>query len=136
MSDLVHLPSGAGDGSDNGFLSLARRVTTLAAAALMLKEGLFVLKARMERNSGTARRLSEMCGVAEVEPKYTAQILEVSGALQRVAQASGDLAATADDMQIKAQGFNSAHQSEYRGIYEAVNASGVRQAKPGFYRVR
>jgi hypothetical protein len=135
MTELVPLPPAAGTG-DNGFLSLARRVSTLAAAALLLKEALFALKARMERNSAAARRLSEMCHVAEVEPQYTAQILEVSGALHQVAQASGDVATTADDMQIKAQGFNNAHQSEYRGIYEAVNASGVRQAKPGFYRVR
>jgi hypothetical protein len=35
-----------------------------------------------------------------------------------------------------ADGFNQAHENEYRGIYEAVNASRHRQAKPGFYRVR
>jgi hypothetical protein len=33
-----------------------------------------------------------------------------------------------------AQAVKDAHQQDYRGIYEAVQASGARQAKPGFYR--
>ncbi|RSR92825.1 conjugal transfer protein TraB, partial [Streptomyces sp. WAC00469] len=39
-----------------------------------------------------------------------------------------------DQMASAADGLASAHEREYRGVYEAVKASGVRQAKPGFYR--
>lgn len=134
MTELV--PINSGDSSSNGFLGLAWRVTKLATSALHLKEGLFMLKARTERNAGKASRLSEMCGIAEVEPRYTSQIMEVSQSLTRVARDAGDLASTADDMSSKANGFNNAHEREYRGVYEAVQASGVRQAKPGFYRVQ
>jgi hypothetical protein len=48
---------------------------------------------------------------------------------------AGQLGDTADTMASHAKGFDSAHQNEYRGTYEAVNASAHRQAKPGFYRV-
>lgn len=132
MSEIVPVTSGGGSG--NGFLALSGRVTALATAALRLKEGMYLLKRHMENNATGARNLSEMCAAAEVEPRYTAQILEVSQALTRVAEASGDLAATADGMEANARGFNSAHRSQYRGIYEASNASPARQAKPGFYR--
>lgn len=132
MSEIVPVTSGSG----NGFLALSWRVVALSTAALHLKEGMYLLKRHMETNATAARNLSEMCAAAEVEPQYTAQILEASQALTRVAEASGDLAATADAMESDARGFNSAHEREYRGIYEAVNGSGVQQAKPGFYRVR
>jgi hypothetical protein len=122
--------------SSNGFMSLAARVTALSTAALQLKEGMHLLQRHMENNSAKARTLSEMCGAAEVEPRYTAQILEVSQALTRVAEAAGDLASTADATETNARGFNNAHQAEYRGIYEASNASGVQQARPGFYQTR
>lgn len=125
-----------GAGGGNGFLALAGRVAALTTSALRLKEGMFALKRHMDTNATAARTLSEMCHLAEVDPRYTAQILGVSQALTRVATASGQVADTADTMATHAAGFRDAHQREYRGIYEAVNASGHRQAKPGFYRVR
>jgi hypothetical protein len=119
-----------------GFLELAFRVTALTAAAIRLKEGTWALQKHMERNAGKARRLSDMCVEAEVDQEFSEQILEVGSALQRVADASGQLSATADTMAGHAQGFNQAHETEYRGIFEAVQASKHRQAKPGFYKVR
>jgi hypothetical protein len=133
MTDIA-LPNASS--TDNGFISLAGRITALSTAALQLKEGMHLLQRHMENNATQARTLSEMCDAAEVEPRYTAQILEVSQALTRVAQAAGDLASTADVMETNARGFTGAHQAEYRGIYEASNASGVQQAKPGFYQTR
>ncbi|MEY9961331.1 conjugal transfer protein TraB [Streptacidiphilus sp. MAP5-52] len=135
MSSIVPVPA-APEGEGAGFLALAARTIALSAAALRLKEGTWALQKHMENNAGSARRLSEMCTAAEVDDEYTQQILEVGAALQRVADASGQLSATADTMAGHAQGFNAAHDSEYRGIYEAVNASRHRQAKPGFYKVR
>lgn len=137
MSDIVPAPiNPPGDFEGAGFVALAARTLTLSTAALRLKEGTWALQKHMERNAGTARRLSEMCTTAEVDDEFTQQILEVGAALQRVADASGQLSATADTMAGHAQGFNQAHEAEYRGIYEAVNASRHRQAKPGFYKVR
>jgi hypothetical protein len=118
------------------FLTLAARVTALSAAALRLKENAWALQRHMEDNAGKAQTLSEMCDAAEVEPQYTALIMESSKALRRVANASGELADTADVMETHARGFNDAHESENRGVYEAVQASAVRQPKPGFNRVR
>lgn len=118
------------------FLTLAARITALSADALRLKENLWALQRRMEENAGRARTLSEMCDAAEVEAQYTALIMEASTALQRVAEASGELAETADVMEANARGFNDAHETEYRGVYEAATASGVQQPKPGFNRVR
>jgi hypothetical protein len=119
-----------------GFLTLAARVTALSVAALRLKENLWALRRHMENNADKARALSEMCDQAEVEPQFTAQILEVSAAFRRVAEASGELADTADVMEVNARGFNDAHDSEYRGVYEAVQKSAVRQPKPGFNQVK
>lgn len=118
------------------FLRLAARVTTLTAAALALKEGLWLLKRRMEHDADDSDTLAEQCAAAEVEPRFTGLVHEAGTALRVVATASGDVASAADLMEYQARGFGEAHQSEYRGIYEAVNASGVRQAKPGFYRTR
>jgi len=119
-----------------GFLELTFRVTALTMAALRLQEGTWALQKHMERNAGASRKLSEHCVAAEVALEFTEQILEVGASQQRVADASGQLSATADTMAGHAQGFNKAHDTEYRGIYEAVQASRHRQAKPGFYKVR
>ncbi|MFC9954871.1 conjugal transfer protein TraB [Streptomyces prasinus] len=138
MSDLVprpaHLP--ATGGGTPAFTRLAARMTALTAAALALKEGLWTLKREMERNSDRHNQLADMCGLAEVEPRFTGLISQSATALFAVAQASADVATTADQVQHGAQDLHDAHQAEYRGVYEAVNASGVRQAKPGFYRTR
>jgi len=135
-SHLPADPSQAPQRGGAGFLELSFRILALTTAAIRLKEGTWALQKHMERNASKARRLSEMCTEAEVDAEYTQQILEVSAALQRVADASGQLSATADTMAGHAQGFNAAHESEYRGIFEAVQASKHRQAKPGFYKVR
>ncbi|WP_406127999.1 conjugal transfer protein TraB [Streptomyces sp. NBC_00989] len=137
MSELVprpaNLPATTGKPS---FTRLAARMVALTTAALALKEGLWSLKRRMESDAEKADRLADMCTEAEVEPQYTALITEAGTALRAVANASGELAAAADTVQTNSQGLHDAHQGEYRGVYEAVNASGVQQAKPGFYRTR
>ncbi|MFI5945555.1 conjugal transfer protein TraB [Streptomyces uncialis] len=118
----------------NGFLALAGRTAKLAASALFLKEGMHLLRSHMKANANAALRLSEMCGQAEVEPRFTSMIEEVSTSLTGVAEASGDMVNAADSVDTDARGFNNAHEREYRPGYEASNGSGVRQAKPGFYR--
>ncbi|GAA3244984.1 conjugal transfer protein TraB [Streptomyces lavendulae] len=133
----VRLPARrGGDGRTPSFLALAGRLAMLSAAALVLKEGLWALKHRMERDAKRADRLAEMCAAAEVEPGFTALIHEAGRALRAVADASAELADAADEMEFSARDTAAAHQAEYGGVYEAVNASGVRQAKPGFYRSR
>ncbi|MFE4055569.1 conjugal transfer protein TraB [Streptomyces sp. NPDC059096] len=120
--------------SGNGFLALSGRTAALAAAALFLKEGMHLLRSHMKANANAALRLSEMCGQAEVEPRFVSLIEEASTALTGVAEASGEMANAADSVDSDARGFNHAHDREYRPGYEASNGSGVRQAKPGFYR--
>ncbi|MER6789515.1 conjugal transfer protein TraB [Streptomyces sp. NPDC000658] len=138
MSELVprpaHLP--VTSGGKPSFLGLASRMTTLTAAALALKEGLWSLKHRMEGDASHADLMADLCVAAEVEPRFTGLIDEAAKELRAVAQGSGELANTADLVQTNSQGLHDAHQAEYRGVYEAVNSSGVQQAKPGFYRTR
>lgn len=118
----------------NGFLALAGRTAKLAASALFLKEGMHLLRSHMQANANAALRLSEMCAQAEVEPQFNSMIEDTSTALTGVAEASGDMVNAADSVDTDARGFNGAHDREYRPGYEASNGSGVRQAKPGFYR--
>ncbi|MFD9592027.1 conjugal transfer protein TraB [Kitasatospora sp. NPDC059973] len=140
MSDIVSYGGGeidhGGDGGTPGFLGLAARTAKLTASALALKQGMWKLRRHMEDNADKARNLSEMCGQAGVVEQFTAQILEVSGALTRVATASGEMANAADDTETAARSFENTHRDEYGGIYEAAQASGVPMAKPGFYEVR
>lgn len=119
-----------------GFLSLGLAVTTLAARALWLKEKIWILQALFRRNADKASNMSEMCDAAEVDPRFTALIMEGATSLREVAEASGDLVDAADAMQMDAQGFNDAHESEYRGGYEVVQSMGVQQPKPGFNEVK
>lgn len=118
------------------FITLGLRVMALAIAAALLKEQLHVLKARMHRDAARARRLSEQLAQAGVDPAFQVQALEVAAAFERVAQASGELVGAADQMEANAQFVKDAHDSEYGGIHEAVNASPYRQPKPGFNEVR
>lgn len=117
------------------FITLALRVMALAVAAALLKEQLHLLKARMHRDAERARRLSGHLAQAGVDPTFQAQALEVAAAFERVAQASGELADAADQMEMNAQFVKDAHDTEYGGIYEAVNASPYAQPKPGFNEV-
>ncbi|MEU6946614.1 conjugal transfer protein TraB [Streptomyces sp. NPDC046316] len=139
MSDIVpyKAPPLPVKGGKHGFLALAAKMTTLAAAALSLKEGLWVLKHRMEKNADHHDRVSEMCGEAQVEPRFTGLITDSATALRKVAEAAAEVAGAADQMEVNSRGFCDAHKTEYQGIYEAVKARpDVQQAKPGFYRKR
>ncbi|MEU7206142.1 conjugal transfer protein TraB [Streptomyces sp. NPDC045470] len=119
-----------------GFFTLLTEVTALTSRALLLKEKVWAWQRRMEKDADAASHMSEMCDAAEVAPQFTALILDGSGALRKVADASGDLAQRADDMQHDAQNLGDAHQNEYGGIYEAVQTMGVQQPKPGFNEVK
>ncbi|WP_327259833.1 MULTISPECIES: conjugal transfer protein TraB [unclassified Streptomyces] len=136
MSDNLPAVPGmsGGSSSGNGFLALSGRTAALATAALFLKEGMHLLKTHMQANANAAMRLSEMCDAAEVEPQFTAMILDASTSLTGVAEASGEMVNAADSVDTDARGFNESHDREYRPGYEASNGSGVKQAKPGFYR--
>jgi hypothetical protein len=127
---------GAAAGAALNFLTLTARVAALTTSALHLKERMHSMVTETERNAGKARNLSEMCDAAGVEPQYTALILESSTALHRVADSARDVAETADRTELHARLLGDAHEAEYRGIYEAVNASGVQQPKAGFNAVR
>lgn len=129
----AHLPETS---SPPSFLRLTARMARLTASALALKEGLASLQQRMESDAKDADQLAEQCAVAEVEDRFTALVHEAGEALRKVADASGEVAGAADQMESCSRDFVAAHEGEYRGVYEAVNASGVRQAKPGFYRTR
>ncbi|MFJ9551775.1 conjugal transfer protein TraB [Streptomyces erythrochromogenes] len=124
----------AASSNGNGFLALAGRTAQLAASALFLKEGMHLLRSHMQANATAALRLAEMCGQAEAEPRFTSMVEDVSTSLTGVAEASGEMVNAADAVDTDARGFNGAHEREYRPGYEASNGSGVRQAKPGFYR--
>lgn len=126
-------------GAINGilnFVTLALRIMALAAAAALLKEQLHLLKARMHHDAQRARTLAGHLAQAGVDAHFQAQTLEVANAFDRVADASGELARAADDMETSANGVRDAHDAEYRGIYEVRQASPYAQPKPGFNRVR
>lgn len=118
------------------FVTLAARVMALAAAAALLKEQLHLLKARMHRDAARARTLSEHLNQAGADTRFQAQAIEVSQAFDRVAEASGEVADAADQMEANARGVRDAHQAQYGGIYEVRKASPYAQPKPGFNRVR
>ena len=118
------------------FVTLGARIVALTTAAALLKESLHLLKHRMHKDAAKARKVSEMCGAAGVDPRFQGQIIEVSQAFDRVADASGDVADAADQMEANAQAVKDAHQAEYGGIYEAVNANPYTQPVPGFNAVR
>jgi hypothetical protein len=118
------------------FVFLAGCFIALAAAAMWLKEKLHLLKERMRQDAALARRVAELCGQAGVDPYFLALFIETSQAFDRVADASGELADAADQMEMNARFVKDAHDTEYRGIYEATNASPYAQPKPGFNAVR
>lgn len=117
------------------FLTLSARFMALAAAAMWLKENLHLLKAHMHRDAAFARQVAELCGQAGVDDHFLALFIETSQAFDRVAEASGVLADAADQMEMNARFVKDAHETEYRGIYEAVQASPYEQPKPAFNAV-
>lgn len=118
------------------FVALAACFIALAAAAMWLKEKLHLLKARMRRDAAFARKVAELCGQAGVDTYFLGLFIEASQAFDRVAEASGELADAADQMEMNARFVKDAHDTQYRGIYEVTNASPYAQPKPGFNRVR
>lgn len=118
------------------FVRLSARVMALAAAAALLKEQLHLLKARMHHDAARARRLSEHLHQAGADARFQGQAIEVSQAFDRVAEASGQVADAADQMEAHARGVRDAHQAEYGGIYEVAQASPYAQPKPGFTPAR
>ncbi|WP_030277653.1 hypothetical protein [Streptomyces sp. NRRL B-24484] len=125
------LSPGAGDLS---FIGLALRVLTFTRAAHRLTEQLGELRDQMERDADEGERLAEQAGLAEVDPRFLSQMAESAAALRAVAEASGQTRHAADLMAMAAQDVNDSHEAEYRGVYEAVQASGAQQPKPGFLR--
>lgn len=121
---------------DAGFLQLAGSVLVLSAQALLLKEGLHRLKKEMEDNASTARDFADKCEQAGVDPQIVSLVREAADALQAVADATGDMATAADLIQNGAQDVKNSHETEYRGVYEAVQASPYDQPKPGFLENR
>jgi hypothetical protein len=118
------------------FLTLSARFLALAAAAMWLKENLHLLKQRMHNDAAFARKVGEMCGAARADAYFVGLFLETATAFERVAEASGELARAADDMEINARGVGEAHEIEYRGVYEVRQASPYEQPTPGFNKVR
>lgn len=118
------------------FIFLAGCFIALAAAAMWLKEKLHILKERMHRDAAFARRVAELCGAAHVDPYFLSLFFETATAFDRVAEASGELANAADQMEINARFVKDAHDTQYRGIYEVRQASPYEQPTPGFNRVR
>lgn len=118
------------------FVSLGLRVMALAIAAAMLKEQLHLLKQRMHKNAARARTLSGHLAQAGVDPHFQSKALEVAGAFERVAEASGEVADAADRMEAGAQAVKDAHEAEYGGIHEVTHALPYEQPKPGFNEVR
>lgn len=118
------------------FVTLGLRIMALAIAAALLKEQLEILKRRMHDDAARARRLAEHLAQAGVDARFQAQAIEVSAAFDRVAEASGELAGAADQMEMNAQFVKDAHDTEYGGIYEIANSSPYEQPKPGFNEVR
>ncbi|MEV5915857.1 conjugal transfer protein TraB [Streptomyces chartreusis] len=118
------------------FISLAAAFIALAAAAALLKEQLHLLKARCHADAAFARRVGELCHAAGADAYFLALFLETGTAFERTAEASGELANAADQMEADANGVQDAHDTQYRGIYEVRQASPYAQPKPGFNRVR
>lgn len=118
------------------FIFLAGCFIALAAAAMWLKEKLHLLKERMHRDAAFARKVAELCGAARVDNYFLSLFFEAGNAFERVAQASGELADAADQMEMNARFVKDAHDTQYRGIYEVRQASPYEQPTPGFNRVR
>ncbi|MFZ3592300.1 conjugal transfer protein TraB [Streptomyces sp. BH104] len=118
------------------FITTAAKVMALACAAALLKERMHMLKTRMHRDAAFAHRVAEMCGQAGVDGEFVAEYHEVGTLFQGVADCADGVTAAADTMEARAVIVVDAHNREYRGVYEAVQASPYRQPKPGFNKVR
>ncbi|MFF1298160.1 MULTISPECIES: conjugal transfer protein TraB [unclassified Streptomyces] len=118
------------------YLTLAARFIALAAAAVLLKERLYLLRAAARRNAAFARRVGELCGAAGADRYFVALYLETGQSFEVVAECSGALANAADQMEANARFVKDSHQREYGQIFEVAQASPYAQPKPGFNKVR
>lgn len=132
----VTATAGAVAGAALNFVTLTARVAALTTSALYLKERMHSLMTHTERNADKVQAVSEMCDAAGVETQYTALVMTSATALRTVVGAARDVKETADRAELHARMLGDAHQREYRGTYEAVQASGVQQPKAGFNAVR
>lgn len=137
MSELVPVDVGAVVRSDpEGFHALQHRLGLLVSDAVKAQEYVAALSRRMRRNAQLAVTTAEKAGAAEVDTREVGQILEVAIALGGVADSAAALASRAEAFALAAETARAAHDAEYRGVYEAVQAVGGVQAKPGFYQSR
>ncbi|MGW0143644.1 conjugal transfer protein TraB [Streptomyces calvus] len=127
-------PTVGADGADNGYTALVAKFTVLQNAAAALLAEAERLSVRMRANATAATVVSELCAAAEVDARHVANVAEVGAAFGRVANGCTGLMGAADTLHTTVGRLKTEHQAEYGGIHEAVAASGVRQARPGFYR--
>jgi hypothetical protein len=118
------------------FPAIQEQLAGLAASAAHLQERIAVIARQTRRTADLAVTCGEMSATAEVDPHHIAQIGDVAVALSGVADATAATAARAGEINTAAVRARRAHDMEYRGVYEAVQATTSRQAKPGFYRRR
>ncbi|MFE3206313.1 conjugal transfer protein TraB [Embleya sp. NPDC059237] len=134
MGDLVPVNTGEMVSADGAsFPAIQRQLADLAHVAGLLEEALGRLTRRMQHNADLSRVMGEQAAAAEVDSTEIAQMEEVTTALSGVATVSAAVARRADGIRTAALATQAAHDAEYRGVYEAVQAVGT-QAKAGFYR--
>ncbi|MFE6357533.1 conjugal transfer protein TraB [Streptomyces rochei] len=127
-------PALGADGADNGYAALVAKFTILQSAAANLLAEAERLSLQMRVNADAATAVSDLCAVAEVDARHVATVATIGAAFGRVVTGCTGLMGAADTLHTAVGHLKAEHQAEYGGIYEAVAASGVRQAKPGFYR--
>lgn len=120
------------------FITLGLRVMALAAAAALLKEQLHLLKRRMEKDAQRSITLAGHLAQAGVDVRFQSDAIQLAGDFGVVAGSAEIVADAADRMEASAIGVRDAHDREYGGIHETVQAlpGGVAQPKPGFNKVR
>ncbi|MEV5178067.1 hypothetical protein AB0L10_45385 [Streptomyces flaveolus] len=127
-------PAIGADGADNGYTALVAKFTALQNAAASLFAEAERLSLRMRVNADAATVVSDLCAVAEVDARHVAAVAAVGAAFGGVVNGCSGLMGAVDALHTAAGHLKSEHQTEYGGIHAAVTASGVRQAKPGFYQ--
>ncbi|MGW5497733.1 hypothetical protein [Streptomyces olivaceoviridis] len=128
------VPAIDADGAGNGYTALVAKFTALQNAAAGLLAEAERLSLRMRANAGAATAVSDMCALAEVDARHVAAVGAVGEAFGRVVRGYKGLMGAAETLHSAVGRLKNEHQAEYGGIYEAVAASGVRQARPGFYQ--
>ncbi|MEU5713985.1 hypothetical protein [Streptomyces flaveolus] len=127
-------PAVGADGVNNGYVALVTKFTALQHAAAVLLEEAERLAQRMRANADAAVTVADLCAVAEVDGVHVAAVADIGEAFGRVVGGCKRVMSAADQVHTAAGHLKTEHQAEYGGIHAAVTASGVRQAKPGFYQ--